>query len=296
MIKTTVIGSYPVRLDGAKYAGKYFSSDTGGADDEALAQSVQKQLSAGVDIISDGQTSGDFINIFARNFSGIVIEERPIILDEIRYLRPSTVDGQKKAKKLIPKGVELKGIITGPYTMAKSSQNRHYKTLEELAFAYAEGLSEEAEKLDKIVDYIQVDEPFFSVDYPEYGRKLVEKVFSKVTKPRMLHVCGDVAEIFPQLTEYRVDYLEHEFAANPHLWDTVKKHSFKQTLGVGVVRSDENKAETTEEIKTRMETAVKNMGGEKLIFNPDCGLKNLSPQVAYAKLENMVKAKDILDG
>jgi 5-methyltetrahydropteroyltriglutamate--homocysteine methyltransferase len=230
--------------------------------------------------------------MFARNFRGVVIQARPVVLGEIEYVRLSTVEAQKRLRSFLPEGRELKGIITGPYTMAKGSENRHYRSVEDLAFAYADGLAKEAAALDAVVDYVQVDEPFFSVEYPEYGRRLLEKVFSGVSKPRMLHVCGDVSSIFERLVDYKVDCLEHEFAANPGLWETVTDVDFEQTLGVGVVRSDINKAETAEEIKARIEVALANREPNKLMFNPDCGLRNLDPMVAKTKLKNMVKARD----
>jgi len=294
MIKTTVIGSYPVRLDGVKYAREYFTQAPSDAISDSLKQAVDVQVKAGIDIVSDGQTRGDFVNIFARNFSGVVIQGRPVVLRDIDYVRLSTVEDQKAVRRLLPKGVQLKGIITGPYTLAKSSVNRHYPSLKDLAFAYAEGLAREARELSGVVDYVQVDEPFYSVDYPEYGRELTGKVFGGVKVKRMLHVCGDVSRIFERLVDYKVDYLEHEFAANPKLWDAVDGVDYKQILGVGVVRSDVNKAETVQEISERMLTALKHVGEKRLIFNPDCGLRNLDPEVAYAKLKNMVDARDKL--
>jgi 5-methyltetrahydropteroyltriglutamate--homocysteine methyltransferase len=294
MIDTTVIGSYPVRLSGARHAKAYFEGAPNEAPSESLRQALQAQIKAKVDIVSDGQTSGDFVNIFARNFSGLVIQTRPVVLSDIEYLRPSTANDQKAAKELLPAGVRLKGIITGPYTMAKSSINRHYKSLKELSFAYAEGLAKEAQALDDIVDFIQIDEPFFSVDYPDYGGELVAKVLAQTKSQSMLHICGDVSRIFERLVEYNVDYLEHEFAANPRLWDIVKEIDFKQRLGVGVVRSDVNRAETIQQIESRMRTALNHKDEGQLMFNPDCGLRNLDIEVAQAKLRNMVLARDRL--
>jgi len=294
MIETTVIGSYPVTLDGAKYAKAYFEDGKSNAPEESIRQAVSKQVEAGIDIVSDGQTRGNFVNIFARNFRGALIQSRPIVIGELEYGKPATVDDLRLVRKLIPKKTKLKGIITGPYTMARNSENRHYGSVKELAFAYAEGLAKEASALDAVVDYIQVDEPYFSVDYPEYGRELTEKVFGTVKAPRMLHVCGDVSKVFSRLVEYKVDFLEHEFAANPGLWDALKGVDYKQRLGVGVVRSDDNKVEPVEEIASRMRTALKRLPAERLLFNPDCGLRNLDPDKAYAKLKNMVKARDMV--
>lgn len=292
MIKTTVIGSYPVNLDGAGYAKAYFMGEEASAAKEAIRQAVSKMVDAGIDIIADGQTRGDFINIFAKNFRGAVIQKRPVVVGELEYADYSTVDDQVFVKGVIGDSVKLKGVITGPYTMAKGSENRYYDSIKELSFAYAKGLRKEAEKLAEVVDYIQVDEPFFSVDYPDYAKEVVEEVFGNVKAKRLLHVCGDVSGVFDKVVDFKVDVLEHEFAANPHLWDTVSEISFSQDVGVGVVRSDINTVEDISEIKARMEKALTYLPPERLFFNPDCGLRNLSADVAYQKLENMTQARD----
>jgi 5-methyltetrahydropteroyltriglutamate--homocysteine methyltransferase len=294
MIPTTVIGSFPVRLPGGRYAKAYFDGAGSDAPAQALRQAVDAQLAAGIDIVADGQTRGDFVSVFARNFRGALIQGRPVVVGELEYARLTSVDDALAARRITPKGKKLKGIITGPYTLARSSENRHYKSLKDLAFAYAEGLAREAAELSRVVDFVQVDEPFFSVDYPEYGRELTEKVLSNVKVPRMLHVCGDVSQIFGALAEYKVDYLEHEFAANPGLWEAVAGVDFKQTLGVGVVRSDDTKVETVGEILARMKTALGYVDAGRLMFNPDCGLRNHEPDSAGRKLANMVAARDLL--
>ncbi len=292
MIPTTVIGSFPVRLDGGRYARAYFDGAPADAPSESLRLAVEAQAEAGVDIVSDGQTRGDFVRIFAAAFRGVVLEDRPVVVGELEYAGSGLAADLEAARRIIPEGVMLKGIVTGPYTLAKASEDRHYGSVEDLAYAYAAGLAREAEALGAVADYVQVDEPFFSVDFPEYGRRLVEEVLSQVDCPTMLHVCGDVSGIFERLVEYKVDFLEHEFAANPRLWDAVGDVDFRQTLGVGVVRSDENRAESVKEIAGRMATALGHKDAGGLMFNPDCGLRNLDPEVAMAKLRNMVAARE----
>jgi 5-methyltetrahydropteroyltriglutamate--homocysteine methyltransferase len=291
-IPTTVIGSYPVRLEGAKYAKAYFQGGTSDAVNDSLVEAVESQVKAGIDIVSDGQTRSEFLALYARCFSGVAIQSRPVVYSSIEYIGGENISDQEKAKKLLPEKVKLKGIITGPYTLAKSSVDRHYKSVEKLSRAFAEGLSQEAAKMSTTVDYIQLDEPFLSVDYPEYAQSLVESVFASVKVPKMLHICGDVSGIFPNLAEYKVDYLEHEFAANPRLWDTVSEYSFKQKIGAGVVRSDVNLAESVDEIASNMRIALGHLPSERLVFNPDCGMRNLDPDVAFQKLNNLTCARE----
>ena len=143
-----------------------------------------------------------------------------------------------------------------------------------------------------IVDILQIDEPFFSVEYPEYAGTLADAIFAGVDVPRALHVCGDVGQIFEKLVELPVAILDHEFAAHPDLIDIVSGFDFKQTIGFGCVRSDSSEVETVPEISERVKRGIDSIGKSKMMLDPDCGLRHLSPEVAKLKLQNMVKAKE----
>ena len=108
----------------------------------------------------------------------------------------------------------------------------------------------------------------------------------------MLHVCGNVAHIFPKLIEFNVDVLEHEFAAHPEQLEVIKEYDFPQVLGYGCVRSDSERVEDVGEIVRAIQCAVEFFGKGKLMINPDCGLRHLSENAAYRKLLNMVRARD----
>jgi len=289
---TSVIGSYPTLLDSGKYARAYAQGDVIEASDELISYAVNAQVDAGIDVVSDGQTRTDFITLFARNFKGILIQSRPIVVDELEYKLPLTDADQAFVRKIIPEEKKIKGIVTGPYTLARYSSDRFYGSIEKLAFAYAKGLNQEVRALNPIVEFIQVDEPEFSIDYPEYAGDLINTVFEGVDKTRMLHSCGDVSDVFKDLVELNVDVLEHEFAANPHLLDTVKDIDFSQKLGYGCVRSDTLDVEPVSEVKDRIKNALKVFDKDRIMLNPDCGLRNLPPDIAYSKLGNMVQARD----
>ena len=55
-----------------------------------------------------------------------------------------------------------------------------------------------------------------------------------------------------------------------------------------------NKAETAKEIEGRMRAAFQHVDASKLMFNPDCGMRNLDVEVAQEKLANMVTARNRL--
>lgn len=296
MIETTVIGSYPPVLDAERHLRLYRDGEFEDAGRRMIDFAVKRQLEAGVDIVSDGQVRGDFIRVFARNFRGIALERRPVVYEEIEMARHTTVEDARYVKENLPEGKSFKGILTGPYTLALSCENQHYKSVEELAFAFAENLRGEAGKLFENADFVQIDEPFYSVDYPDYAGELVEEVFRDLKSARLLHVCGDVSDIFGDLTNFPVDCLEHEFAANPHLLETVCDYSFKQRIGFGCVRSDSTDVEEPGEIGENVSRAIDCLGAEKIWLNPDCGLRNMPEQTSFQKLKNMCEARDLIAG
>ena len=74
---TTVVGSYPSLPKDPQSIGTKLSNYLGIYDPyiPALELAVKDQINANIDIISDGQVRGDMIEIFAKNISGMAVEE-----------------------------------------------------------------------------------------------------------------------------------------------------------------------------------------------------------------------------
>ena len=58
------------------------------------------------------------------------------------------------------------------------------------------------------------------------------------------------------------------------------------------IRSDHNRVEPVEWIEKRIRATVDVFGLERIMVDPDCGLKHLNREVAFGKLENMREARD----
>lgn len=291
LLPVTVVGSYPCTLSNDLLLRGYYSKTDPYL--ETIARCIQEQIEAGVEILSDGQTRGSMVDIFASRLAGIRMKGKPVVFSEIRHSGSITEKDQKIAlSSMNNSGVVLKGIITGPHTMSHSVTDTYYNDKEELAFAFAHALNQEARVLQKTVPMIQFDEPFFSVQFPEYARDMISVLLDGIEIPVTLHACGDVSEIFPELIEMPFDILDHEFASNPDLFDNVKEYDFRQMVGFGVVRSDSMNIETIDVIAGRIRQAVEHFGAKRLMVDPDCGLKHLTPEVAFAKLRNIRAARD----
>ena len=294
-IKTCVIGSYPVIADTMELMDGYFNGEEISWD-KYIQYAVSDMVNAGLDIVSDGQTRDPFIQIFTRKLKGCRIRARTEIVDKVEYNVPMTLKDQKYAKSLIPDGKELTGVLTGPYTLSKSCIDLYYNDEKDLAFDFAHALKQEAKVLQKHVDMISIDEPFFSNEIPDYGKELIEIITKDISCPTRLHACGNVSEIISELLEMPVDILSHEFKASPQIFDAFKEYAFPQKICLGAVRSDDTRVESVEEIT---EHAKKGMDifGEKIVqLAPDCGQRLLPRDVAFQKLKNLVKVGEKING
>ncbi len=286
---TTVVGSYPSKPSKRELASSYFTRED--PYKESIVKAVDSQVDAGIEIISDGQTRNGMIELFTQDLRGFRIKERFEIIGEISFKGPITVEDQRSVRDMLPDNTMLKGIITGPWTLVKSCENKYYDSEEEAAWDTAEALKKEAQALAEVCDIIQLDEPLFSVDYPEQAKELVETVLD-IDKPTALHACGDVSSIAEELVEFDIDILDHEFAENPGLYDVYSELDFNHRLAVGVVTT-KTPVEDVDTIKKRIEKAV-DIFGTKTMIDPDCGLRNLPEKAAFEKLKNMVKARDVV--
>jgi 5-methyltetrahydropteroyltriglutamate--homocysteine methyltransferase len=294
-VKTAVIGSYPVDMNNMELMKRYFEQKNISWN-KYIDSVINDMISLGINMISDGQTRDSFVNIFTRKLRGCRIRDRTEIIDKIEYAGPIIVEDQKYINNIIPKTTQLIGVITGPYTLTKSSVDLFYNDEKNLAFDFAYALKQEAIKLQKYVDLISVDEPFFSIELPKYGKELISIITQNLNCPTRLHVCGDVSNIIPELLEMPVDILSHEFKASPKLFNDFKKYNISKNICLGSVCSDHIKIETVDEIKNHILKAIDVFGDKITQLAPDCGLRMLPRNVAFQKLKNLVVAGEKIYG
>ena len=109
----------------------------------------------------------------------------------------------------------------------------------------------------------QIDEPFLA-GYPEQVRTAVDAVnvvTAGVPVEWALHVC----------------YLP-----------VIDKFGWDRTIGLGVIDVKSDRVETPDLVAERIRRALELVPAERMVINPDCGLRNLTGDVARAKLAAMV--------
>ena len=284
LLPTTVVGSYPP-VEGRGLRSLLDRHRT------ALETAVADQLKAGIEIISDGQVRADMVSAFAGQLPGVrdgrVIGriEPPahaITIEDVRYARS--------------KAPYVKGILTGPTTLAHALHlDTHvYRDKEELALDLARILAGEARALvDAGVCMLQIDEPILSTGAtdPEAAGEAVGLVAANLPVPIAVHACGPIKGMIDALLRYPVQILDLEFAGHPGNLDVLGARDLgEKRIGFGAVVSSSDEVESVETIRVRIERGVEVFGPERLLVDPDCGLRMRSRDAAFAKLSRMVEA------
>ncbi|MBN1280695.1 MAG: hypothetical protein JXA00_03510 [Candidatus Thermoplasmatota archaeon] len=294
-LTSSVIGSYPIHIDTMRLMNAYFSQQTSSWDD-FITQAVQDMTTAGITYVSDGQTRDPFIQLFTRKLGGCRIRDRTEVVGPVEFTEPITLPDQQLTKTILPPHTKLIGVLTGPFTLAKSCVDFFYHDEEQLCFAFAEALHHEADLLQHHVDLLSIDEPFFSNEMPPYAADLIGMITNRLSCPTRLHVCGDVSSIIPHLLDQPVDMLSHEFKASPFLLKAFQDYSCTKQMCVGAVRSDDPRVEPVEEIVTHIKRALDVFGPQVVQIAPDCGQRLLPRDTAFEKLKNLAAAGERLNG
>ena len=197
----------------------------------------------------------------------------------------------------------VKFSFTGPFSLARRVHNEAYPQQRDLVLAIARILNAEAHALAaRGATQLQIDEPFLA-GYPHEVDVAVEAINQVVTGVDVswgLHVCygnryarpsweSHYDFLFPAVLDAAVDHLVLEFARTGYDdLPVVAKYGWDRGLGVGVVDVKSQRVETPELIASRIRQALEYVPAERLVVNPDCGLRNLTGPVARAKLAAMV--------
>lgn len=284
VLATTVVGSYPV-VKGGGLRSLFDPLHS------AVEVAVADQIGAGIDIISDGQVRGDMITVFASKLPGVREQE---VIGKIQPASGAITAAD--ARYAISKFPKVKGIITGPSTLAHGLHlsTPMYRNKEELALDLAAALVTEARSLEAAgVTLLQLDEPILSTGIADLatGKEAVELIASSVRIPVCMHVCGNIANVIDEILKYNVSVLDFEFSNNQANLDIISRRDLTgKMLGYGCVDSSSEEVEGVPEIRKRIEKAVEYFDPKILLIDPDCGMRMRSRESAYWKLKHMCDA------
>ncbi|MGD2166891.1 MAG: 5-methyltetrahydropteroyltriglutamate--homocysteine methyltransferase [Gammaproteobacteria bacterium] len=327
LLSTTVVGSYPQpdwlidrkALSGRfpprvrahelwRVAPEYLEQ----AQNDATLLAIRDMERAGVDVITDGeQRRESYSNRFATSLEGVDIENPGTALDrsghpnpvprvagKIKRVRPCEVSDVKFLRANTDHQIKI--TIPAPFTMAQQAQNDFYEDEEELAMDYAAAVNAEIRDLFAAgADFVQLDDPYAQAR-PEKARRYAVKALNRalegVPGPTAVHLCFGYAAIIherppgysflPELADANVQQISIE-SAQSNLDLAVLRELGDKTVILGVLNLDDPTPETPDQVAAHIRRALAYIAPEKLVLAPDCGMKYLPRDAAFAKLRAM---------
>ena len=329
MIKTTVVGSYPMFDWLAALPSDQALSD-------ATAVVLKTQELAGLDVIADGElyrfdvnhpeTNG-MIDYFVRQVGGIRTELGRADIAAFRKLsgmgfrrKPAGVIEQalfegtldlvsdyQRVRSLT--SAPLKFTITGPHMLSKTLHDTYYSELPERTLRLAEVLADQIKEID--ADIVQLDEANLPGHPHEAGwaAEAINVMLDAIPNTPAVHLCfgnyggqsiqkGEWKALLAYMNELHTDHLVLEFARRGY----DEMEYFKDVradigLGIGVVDVKTTMIESAELIARRIEQAAQHVGVERIKYiHPDCGFWMLPRSVADGKMRALVAGRDLFEG
>lgn len=270
--------------------------------EDVTREVIDEQVRAGLDIVTDGQVRWyDPISHIARGLGGCEINGLLRFFDTNFYFRQPVIKGKLvrrepvlKREFAFAKGVSkkpVKPVLTGPYTIAKLSINRHGGSFQSLVDEFAEVIAHEVRELARAgAKLIQVDEPAILKnpgDFPVLKRA-VEKIASEKSGAglALYTYFGDAAPIYDKLVKLPVDAIGLDFTYSPKLPDTIARSGCDKELGLGLIDGRNTRLEKENEVLGVLKKILLAVDSKRVYINPSCGLGEYLPrQIALKKLQ-----------
>jgi len=311
ILPTTAVGSYPkpdeLKQARIKYLKGYLTEeDLRPLEEMATREWIRIQEEVGLDVVVDGEMyRGDMTAYFARKLDGFEMSglvrsygnryyRKPIIKDEVQWIKPATVEYWRFAQNLTERPV--KGIVTGPYTMMDWSFNEFYEGRKEACLALARNLRREVESLiEEGAKIIQIDEPALSArpeELSSFARRALEIMTEGLEAYFITHICyGAFKFIYPEMLDFPVDNFDLEMSnSGLNLTKLFEKYPFTKDISFGTVDVHDHKVEDEKVVKDRVKRALQVLRPDQIWIDPDCGLKTRTKKETIGKLKRIVFA------
>jgi 5-methyltetrahydropteroyltriglutamate--homocysteine methyltransferase len=311
LIDRDALGSHSVPRVRASHAWRIPEPHLEEAQDDATLVAIRDMERAGIDTITDGEIRREsYSNRFATALEGIdaanpaTIHTRggeprtvPRVVGPVRWREPVEVRDIEFLRANTDRGVKI--TLPGPFTMAQQASNEAYAEFDELVMDLAAAVNAEAHALALAgADVIQLDEPWLRND-PETARRIavraIDRALEGLSVTTAVHLCFGYAALVAEKNANRYDFLGELSdcvadqisveAAQPQLDLGQLSELSPKVVVLGVLDLGDARVETPDEVADRIRDALTHVPAERLIPAPDCGMKYLPRDRAFAKLQ-----------
>jgi 5-methyltetrahydropteroyltriglutamate--homocysteine methyltransferase len=280
------------------------------AQDDATLLAIRAQEDAGLDVITDGEMRREsYSNRFATALDGVDIDNPgtaldrsghpnpvPRIVGPIRRRHPVEVDDVRFLRRHTDRPIKM--TVPGPFTMTQQAQNDYYPDEPGAALAYADAVNEEIDDLFAAgADMVQIDEPYLQArpeKAREYGVAALERALAGISGATAVHICFGYAAIIhdrpsgysflPEMAAVGCDAVSIETGQSKLDCSVLAELPGKKII-LGVIDLGDHTVETPEIVADRIRRALPYVPAENVIPAPDCGMKYLPRDVAFAKMQ-----------
>lgn len=290
------------------------------AQDDATILAIRDQERAGIDILTDGEMRREsYSNRFATALDGVDIDnpgQAPTRTPGRTQPVPRVVGPIRRKHAVEARDVRflrantdrlIKITVPGPFTMSMQTQDDYYKDETKLAMDYAAAVNEEIKDLFAAgADIVQIDEPYMQArpdKAAEFGIAALNRALAGVSGPTAVHLCFGYAafvkqrpagySFLPELEQSTAGQISIE-TAQSHLDCAVLAKLPSKQIMLGVIDLADLSVESPETVAARIRRALPHVAAERLVIAPDCGMKYLPRDVAFAKLKSMVEGTEIV--
>ena len=295
---------------------------------DALLVSLQQQLAAGVDIVSDGeQTRQHFVTTFIEHLDGVDFANRATVKIRNRYEAsvPTVVGTVSRPQSVFAEDAKflrqhtdkpIKWALPGPMTMIDTLSDQYYGSREKLAWEFATLLNQEAKELEAAgVDIIQFDEPAFNVFFDEvndWGIAALERAIEGLKCDTAVHICygygikantdwkqtlgsewRQYEAIFPKLQQSAIDMVSLECHNSRVPMELIELIRGKKVM-VGAIDVATHQIETPEQVAETLHKALQFVDAKNLYPCTNCGMAPLPRDVAQGKLSALAQGAKLV--
>ena len=288
------------------------------AQDDATVLAIRDMEHAGIDILTDGEIRREsYSNRFALSLEGIDAERPasvpgrtgptlvPRVVGKIRRRGPVEVRDAAFLRRSTDRATKI--TLPGPFTLAQQASDEFYHDEEAMAMDYADAVNEELRDIIAAgVDVVQLDEPWMQARpdrAARYAVRALNRALAGITTPTTVHLCFGYAEMVPdkpaaysflsELADSTAQQISIE-TAQPNLDLGVLADLSNKQIMLGVLDLSTPVPDTAEQVAGRIRKGLKYVAAERLVAAPDCGMKYLSRDLAFAKLAALVAGAAIV--
>jgi 5-methyltetrahydropteroyltriglutamate--homocysteine methyltransferase len=310
LIDREALGSHSVPRVRVSQAWRIPARHLEEAQDDATVLAIREMERAGIETITDGEIRREsYSNRFATALEGVDVDRPatihtrngeprtvPRIVAPIRWREP--VEVRDVAFLCAHTDRATKITLPGPFTMAQQASNEAYEDPDQLVMDLAAAVNAEARALEAAgADVIQLDEPWLRND-PDAARRIavaaIDRALEGLTAVTAVHLCFGYAALVTDKHANRYDFLGELSdsiaqqisveAAQPKLDLGQLSELAPKVVVLGVLDLGDPEVESADTVAGRIRAALAHVPKERLIPAPDCGMKYLPRERAFAKL------------